>query len=178
MERTFHSAPLVLPGILPASVSFVALCGRDTDISNTQEGEYVLANRTQSPVPAWEGAGAAALHAGPYDEIPPTPDADLTRQRAGALLYRVPAESLWGMDKPRIYAQAGVNIQDPNRRHEMYMARGSGVDSNREKEGGRHGGRQKRLFETGRQWRIDPGRFTVSRGMCGDRTIGHDTWTA
>lgn len=96
-----------------------------------KDGDWVTANRTQFLVPAWKGTGAAVLYTGPYYEITHAHDADLARQRAGALLYWVPADSLWGMDRPRIYSQAGVNIQDPNRQGEMYMALGFGVDFNK-----------------------------------------------
>lgn len=96
-----------------------------------KDGDYVMSNRTQLLVPAWKGTRAAVLYTGPYYEITHAHDADLTRQRAGAQLYWVPAETLWGMDKPRIYSQAGVNIQDPNRQGEMYLALGFGVDFNK-----------------------------------------------
>ncbi len=95
-----------------------------------QDGDYVMANRTQFLVPAWKGTGAAVLYAGPYYEITHAHDADLTRQRVGGQLYWVPTDSLWGMNKPRIYSRVGVNIQDPNRQGEMYLTLGFGVNFN------------------------------------------------
>ncbi len=95
------------------------------------DGDYVIANRTQFLVPAWKGAGAAVLYTGPYYEITHAHDADLTRQRAGGQLYWTPTDMFWGMDNPRIYSQMGVNIQDPNRKGEIYMTLGCGVNFNR-----------------------------------------------
>lgn len=96
-----------------------------------KDGDFVLANRTQFFIPSWKGAGAAILYVGPYYEITNAHDADLTRQRVGGQLYWVPADTLWGMNKPRIYSQMGVNIQDRNREDEMYLTLGFGVDFNR-----------------------------------------------
>ena len=95
-----------------------------------KDGDYVIANRTQILYPAWKGSGDAILYAGPYYEITHARDADLTRQRVGVQVHWVPADSLWGMNRPRIYMQTGVNIQDRNREGEMYMALGFGVDFN------------------------------------------------
>lgn len=96
-----------------------------------KDNDFVLANRTQFFMPAWKGGGAAILYVGPYYEITKAHDADLTRQRVGGQVYWVPADTLWGMDKPRIYSQMGVNIQDRNREDEMYLTLGFGVDFNR-----------------------------------------------
>ena len=95
-----------------------------------KDGDYVIANRTRFLVPSWKGTGAAVLYVGPYYEITHAGDADISRQRVGGQLLWVPANTLWGMNKPRIYSQAGVNIQDRNRRGEVYMALGFGADFN------------------------------------------------
>jgi hypothetical protein len=95
-----------------------------------KDSDYVIANRTQFLVPSWKGAGAAVLYLGPYYEITHARNADITRQRAGGQLYWVPTDAFWGMNKPRIYSQAGVNIQDRNRKNEIYMALGFGTDFN------------------------------------------------
>jgi hypothetical protein len=95
-----------------------------------KDGDFVIANRTQFMVPSWKGAGKAVLYLGPYYEITFARNTDITRQRAGGQLYWLPMDTLWGMNKPRIYSQAGVNIQDRNRDNELYMVFGFGTDFN------------------------------------------------
>lgn len=93
-----------------------------------RDGDHVLSNRTQFLAPLWKGSGTAVMYAGPYYEITHARRADLTRQRVGGLLYWVPTDTFWGMKRPRIYSQLGVNIQDRNRQDEMYAVLGVGMD--------------------------------------------------
>jgi hypothetical protein len=93
-----------------------------------KDGDLLIANRTQFLVQAWKGKGEAILLTGPYYEITHAGDADINRQRMGALLYWVARDISWGMNRPRIYALIGVNIQDRNRYDEMYLVLGFGTD--------------------------------------------------
>ncbi|MFZ1986401.1 MAG: hypothetical protein WAU91_18470, partial [Desulfatitalea sp.] len=68
------------------------------------------------------------LYTGPFYEITHARDADLTRQRAGWFEYWVPVDHFWGMQRPRIYSMAAYNLQDPNRRGEIYLVLGFGMD--------------------------------------------------
>ena len=93
-----------------------------------KDGDYVLANRTMFLIPAWKGTGQAQLLTGPFYEITHAHDADLTRQRAGWFENWVPFNELWGMQRPRIYSMAAYDIQDPNRKGELYLVLGFGMD--------------------------------------------------
>ena len=93
-----------------------------------KDNDFVAANRTQFLVKAWQGTGAASLFAGPYYEITHAVRADINRQRVGGLLYWVPADKLGESDRPRVYSQFGMNVQDRNRNGELYLILGVGFD--------------------------------------------------
>ena len=92
-----------------------------------KDGDSVIANRTQFLAKVWEENGGALLM-GPYYEITHARDADIRRQRAGGLIYWTPMNTVGSLERPRIYSQLGVNIQDRNRDDEIYLTVGLGFD--------------------------------------------------
>ncbi len=111
--------------LFPGSGPYFHELEYDTLLKN---GDFLVANRTQALFEAWKGKQDEVLLAGPYYEVTHAGDADLTRQRAGGVLYWVPKENVWLLDRPRIYAQFGVNLQDRNRDHELFAVFGVGFD--------------------------------------------------
>lgn len=97
----------------------------DTLLKN---GDLLLDNRTALLYEGWKGRKDATLLVGPFYEITHATEADLTRQRIGGQLFWMPAESLWSLNRPRIYSQVGVNLQDRNRKGEMFVTVGFGFD--------------------------------------------------
>lgn len=93
-----------------------------------KDGDSVIANRTQFLLQPWKRGQEAMLLVGPYYEVTHAHDADLTRQRLGGVLYWVPADKLGPFDRPRIYSQLGVNLQDRNRDGEVFFTIGVGFD--------------------------------------------------
>jgi len=93
-----------------------------------RDGDSVVANRTQFIVEAWKKGKDQALYAGPYYEITHATSAALTRQRVGVLAYWLPVPEFRSLDRPRIYLQAGVNVQDRNRQGELFLNFGIGFD--------------------------------------------------
>ncbi len=93
-----------------------------------EDGDVLVANRTELLIEAWKGRKGALLLAGPYYEITRASEAGLNRQRAGGELFWVPVDSLWSLDRPRIYSQAGVNLEDRNRKGEAFIVLGIGFD--------------------------------------------------
>jgi hypothetical protein len=93
-----------------------------------KDGDLLLDNRTALLYEGWKGRNDASLLVGPFYEITHAGEADLTRQRMGGQLFWMPAESLWSLNRPRIYSQVGVNLQDPNRKGEMFVTIGFGFD--------------------------------------------------
>ncbi len=92
------------------------------------DNDWVLADRLQLLYPAWRGSGDASLLLGPFYEVVHAMDANLTRQRLGGLLVWVPKSSLGAIKSPRLYLQAGVNLEDPNREGELWIEGGIGFD--------------------------------------------------
>lgn len=65
---------------------------------------------------------------GPYHEYVRASHAKLVRRRIGANLYYEPASEYLGFNQPRIWAQAGRNLQDRNRDDELFFVVGIGAD--------------------------------------------------
>ncbi len=93
-----------------------------------KDGGWVVSNRTFLLWEAWKGPDKAALLAGPVYEITRSFSADLTRQRIGAVALWTPAKQAGLFQKPRVYAQAGMNLEDRNRDGEVYFIIGAGFD--------------------------------------------------
>jgi hypothetical protein len=97
----------------------------DTLLATT---DLVLSNRSDVLFELHDGPGAETLLLGPSMETRRTLDSALSRTRLGAALWYVPTERWANLRQPRLYAQAGVNAVDPNRRGEPYCAVGFGAD--------------------------------------------------
>lgn len=93
-----------------------------------KDGDLLVANRTQILLEAWKGRKDAMLLAGPFYDVTRASEAGLTGQKTGVGLYWVPAESLRSLDRPRIYSQAGVNLENRNRKGEAFFVLGCGFD--------------------------------------------------
>lgn len=89
-----------------------------------KDGDYVFDNSTSFFVPIIKGEGASVMYLGPYYNITRAHDSGLTRQRTGAQMYWVIADSRWGLIRPRLYSQATYYIEDRNRRGEISFAAG------------------------------------------------------
>lgn len=94
-----------------------------------KDGDSLLDNQTQFLYQAWQGQGKdQMLLAGPYYEVTRARSARVTQKKIGGLLYWVPKESMWGLNRPRIAMQAGYHLQDPNRKGQMFIAIDLGFD--------------------------------------------------
>lgn len=93
-----------------------------------KDGDVLVSNRTEVFFELWKGERTTRLLAGPYYEVTHAGDADLTRQRLGLQGLWVPVASLGPFARPRVYAQGGINLEDPNRRHQPYLLIGVGAD--------------------------------------------------
>ena len=90
--------------------------------------DHVFNNRTDFLKNVWKGSGEASLLTGPYYELTHASGADLTRQRVGGVVFWIPQDTLWSFNRPRVYSQFGIYLQDPNRQGEPYFAIGAGFD--------------------------------------------------
>jgi|WetSurMetagenome_2_1015567.scaffolds.fasta_scaffold107924_2 hypothetical protein len=94
-----------------------------------KDGDSLLDNQTQVLYQAWKGQGKdQMLLAGPYYEVTRARSARITQKKIGGLLYWVPKESMWGLNRPRVAMQAGYHLQDPNRKGQMFIAIDLGFD--------------------------------------------------
>ena len=90
--------------------------------------DLVVTSRSDLLFELHDGPGAETLLLGPSVEVRRTLDSALSRTRVGASLWYVPTERWANLHQPRLYAQAGINVSDPNRRGEPYSAVGFGAD--------------------------------------------------
>ncbi len=93
-----------------------------------KDGDFVINNRTDFLVAPVKGSRSDALLAGPFYEYTHGQHADITRHRAGVQVYWTRAEPIWSFNKPRAYAQIGMNLRDRNRDNEAFFAAGLGFD--------------------------------------------------
>lgn len=111
--------------VLPPSPAWTYEWEYDTLLADR---DFVVSNRSTVLVELWRGAGEATLLAGPGYEVTYAAGADLTRQRAEAVLFWSPADRLGPVARPRLLAVAGVNLVDRNRRHDPFALLGVGAD--------------------------------------------------
>jgi hypothetical protein len=90
--------------------------------------DYVFQSRTDFLFELHRGPGAESFMLGPTVDSMRTIDSALSRTRAGATTWFVPAEQWANLRRPRLYATAGVNIDDPNRSGEPFAMLGIGAD--------------------------------------------------
>ena len=92
-----------------------------------KDGDFLLNNRTAFLMAAGKGSKATLL-AGPFYEYTHGQHADITRHRAGVQVYWTRTEPIWSFNKPRAYAQVGINLHDRNRDNEAFFGAGLGFD--------------------------------------------------
>lgn len=90
--------------------------------------DFVLTSNSDVLFQLHDGPGAEALLLGPSVEVRRTFDSALTRTRVGVSLWYVPSDHWGNLHQPRLYAQAGVNLVDPNRKGEPFAGAGFGAD--------------------------------------------------
>ena len=93
-----------------------------------KNGDHVWENRTNVLVQAWKGVGQESLLTGPFWEITHAAAADLTRRRAGVMVFWVPRNAMTPAGRLRMFAQYGIYVSDRNREGEGFGAIGIGVD--------------------------------------------------
>jgi hypothetical protein len=90
--------------------------------------DLVVSNRSTVLFELWRGAGEAILLAGPGYEVTHAARAGITRQRAEGVLFWSPTDGLGFLARPRLFAMAGVNLVDRNRRGDPFAVLGLGAD--------------------------------------------------
>lgn len=90
--------------------------------------DFVFTSRSDLFFELHDGPGAETLLLGPSFETRRTVDSGLARSRVGAALWYVPTERWGSLRQPRLYAQAGFNVVDPNRKGEAFSVVGFGAD--------------------------------------------------
>jgi hypothetical protein len=90
--------------------------------------DFVFSSRSDLLFELHHGPGAETLLLGPTVETRRTVESALSRTRVGASLWYVPCERFGNLHQPRLYAQAGINAADPNRKGEPFSAVGFGAD--------------------------------------------------
>ena len=93
-----------------------------------KDGDLLMNNRTAFLMAAGKGSKSDTLLAGPYYEVTHGSDADITRHRTGVQVYWTRPEPIGSFNKPRVYAQVGVNLHDRNRDSEAFLGAGLGFD--------------------------------------------------
>jgi len=93
-----------------------------------KDGDLLVQNLTMLPYEAYRKGNGSALYAGPFYQVTHAREADITRQRTGAVAYWLPSDRLWRFDRPRVYTMLGYNLQDRNRDNEVFFILGGGVD--------------------------------------------------
>ncbi|OFX19551.1 MAG: hypothetical protein A2V77_10230 [Anaeromyxobacter sp. RBG_16_69_14] len=90
--------------------------------------DLVVSNRSTLLFEIWRGTGEATLLAGPGYEVTHATRANITRQRAEGVLFWSPTDELGFLARPRLFAMAGVNVVDRNRRGDPFAVVGLGAD--------------------------------------------------
>ncbi|HWR57415.1 MAG TPA: hypothetical protein VN328_00885 [Thermodesulfovibrionales bacterium] len=93
-----------------------------------KDGDYLISNRTQLLYQTWQRRGGETLLMGPYYEVTRTDAARITQQKIGGVLYWVPLDSIFGMDRPRLQMKGGYHLQDPDRQGQLFIAVSIGFD--------------------------------------------------
>lgn len=93
-----------------------------------RDGSWIISDSLQGLAGVWRGPGAAALYAGPYFELTHAGSSGITQERAGLMAAWTPKDRIGWLRRPRVYAQAGMHLRDPNRQEELYFILGAGFD--------------------------------------------------
>ncbi|MBN1627172.1 MAG: hypothetical protein JW944_11660 [Deltaproteobacteria bacterium] len=93
-----------------------------------RDDDYVFDNSISFLVSVLKGKGSAAMYLGPYYSFTRAHHSGITRQRTGAQMFWIVADTRWGMIRPRFYSQATFCIEDRNREGELSFAAGFSAD--------------------------------------------------
>lgn len=96
----------------------------DTLLENSDE---LWNNRLQFGVDVSSQATPALTLLGPFYEITRSFGSDIRRQRVGGFFY-MEGESWLGLQKPRVYALSGLNLEDRNRQGSLFFLLGVGTN--------------------------------------------------
>lgn len=93
-----------------------------------KDGDGLVASRAAVLAELWSGGFEANLLAGPFYELQRTFSAELQRQRMGLAVQLCPTDLLGYFARPRVGVQIGVNLQDRNREHQLFIAAAFNAD--------------------------------------------------
>lgn len=93
-----------------------------------RERDLVFQSRTTATFELWRDGAEAELLLGPGYEYTRASRTGVERHRAGAVLFWVPADRRWGLDRPRLLAWTGLDLADRNRRGQPFLVLGLGAD--------------------------------------------------
>lgn len=94
----------------------------------TDGGDFLFWNSTTLAYEIWRGTGDERWILGPFFEVARGIEADTLRQRVGGVTAYIPTNRWGNIRRPRVYAQAGVNLADRNREGEVFVQGGFGFD--------------------------------------------------
>ena len=88
------------------------------------ESDILVSNTSAVLLAVHEGEGGSSLMIGPAFEIVRAVDANLTHQRLSGQMLWAPFDRTEWYGGTRLFAFAGSNLQDPNRRGKLYLGLG------------------------------------------------------
>jgi hypothetical protein len=92
------------------------------------EGDGMMVHTSLLAYQLWDGAGDAMALAGGFHEYVESFESGTSRQRVGAVAVVIPAQTVAGFQRPRLYVQGGTNLSDRNREGDLFVQGGLGVD--------------------------------------------------
>lgn len=92
------------------------------------QNDGVFNERLNLLLELWSKGQAATFLVGPVYELTYAVKTQIRRQRAGVQVLWIPRDQLGGWGQFRIYLQTGVNIEDRNRKNQIYAIIGAGTD--------------------------------------------------
>jgi len=98
------------------------------DQLNASDGDAMVVNTSVLAFRGWDGPGDAMWIIGPFFEYVTTFNAGTQRQRVGGVTVFIPDDAWGNFHRPRVYLQAGSNLQDRNREGSFFIQGGVGFD--------------------------------------------------
>jgi hypothetical protein len=95
-----------------------------------EDGDFVFDNKTMFLLEIRKSDGPTSFYAGPYYGVTHAGSADITRHRVGVIASLVPVDGLWFLGRPKIYSALGYNVEDRNRKGEIFFLFHVGFDIN------------------------------------------------
>jgi hypothetical protein len=86
-----------------------------------EDRDVVIDNKAMCLFEIWKSDGPAPLYAGPYYGVTHAAGANITRHRVGVIASLVPADGLWFLGRPKVYSVLGYNVEDRNRKGEIFF---------------------------------------------------------